>query len=133
MSVRRTQSRERLGVCNTRIQVSRITERELTRERSTSSISIIRRNDLEPRKHNRVDRNNEKEILVLMKVAATDTAIPRFSAIISDRRLKNNPPSRPTPPWVEKTRGVNDPFSTSSTRSLYFLFFIILLIAALQF
>ena len=93
------------------IQDSCIVERVLTKPKSTSFNSSVHLNDLEPCKHNSVDGNREKEILVLIKVVATDTAMLRFSATI----YRNHHGS--------KTNGVNDPFSTSRILSLYFRFF----------
>ena len=42
--------------------------------------------DRDPRTQSSIERNNEKEILVLTNVVASDTAMSRFSAIISASR-----------------------------------------------
>ena len=48
----------------------------------SGSLRIVRA----PLTHSNSERSNEKEILVLTNVAASDGAMPRLSATISDKR-----------------------------------------------
>jgi len=85
---------------------------------SKSSTMVDFLSDLEPRIHRSVDLTREKQIFVRMAFVATAVETCRLSAIISLNLAKKTAHSLPMPPFAEKTRGVNEPFSISKTRSL---------------
>ena len=80
-----------------------------------SSTFCSLRNERLPLTHSKVDLSSEKEIFVQMNRVASETLMFLFSAISSAKRLYKTLHSRPIPPFIENTRGVN---VTLSHRSL---------------
>ena len=91
----------------------------LSRRQSVASAVHFRNGVLEPLAQSNAERTISKDILTCNQVTTVSYLLFCFSASIPASFETNCAHSTPIPPFVPKTRGVNDPCSTSRILCIY--------------